>query len=65
MKMTRAIAGYIRKKNKNAEEISKATGVKKEKLLEPVEQALDGEELLRVCAYLEISPEVFWQKVGK
>lgn len=55
--MTRKLQAYIQINNYSPETISEETGIPYIKLTPDAQRPLNGEEMLRLCAYLHIRPE--------
>lgn len=54
---TRWVAKYIAEKHISVEKIAEELQISEEKLCVQTEQTLDADELLKLCAYLQIRPE--------
>ncbi len=62
MKMTKAIAMYVKENNLDVDEISKDTGVPKVKLYVDSKSPLNATEMLKLCSYLKLRPEKLWEE---
>ena len=54
---------YFEKNRININEISEKTGIKKHKLSKEYKTPLTAEEFLRLCVFLQISPEEIREKL--
>lgn len=55
-KVTGRLAEYILRQKISVDQISRDTGIPRDKLLLPVREHLTAEEFLKLCAYLRIEP---------
>ena len=54
---------YFEENGINVDEISEKTGIKKHKLSKEYKTPLTAEEFLRLCVFLQISPEEIRKKL--
>ena len=62
MKMTELLSAYLKERRMDLEWIAKQTGIPARKLSYPPKEPLNAEELLRLCSYLHVKPEQFWEE---